>query len=115
MSGFAALDPETQESLFPGDLKAQAEYTYDSILQTMARRASTRRSADHRRVRLPDGLGSTATSPLSAREKLRSPYPASTGIVCGGLLRDEFLLEVVPTATYPMRPALTPRALRADR
>jgi hypothetical protein len=29
---------------------------------------------------------------------LRAPYPASTGIVCGGLLRDEFLLEVVPTA-----------------
>jgi hypothetical protein len=32
------------------------------------------------------------------RELLREPYPASTGIVCGGLLRDEFLLEVVPTA-----------------
>ena len=35
------------------------------------------------------------------REILSAPYPASTGVVCGGLLRDEFLLEVVPTAVIP--------------
>ena len=47
----------------------------------------------------PDGLGQYRDVAGVRAEKLRSPYPASTGIVCGGLLRDEFLLEVVPTAT----------------
>jgi hypothetical protein len=49
----------------------------------------------------PDGLGDYRVVADVRREKLRAPYPASTGIVCGGLLRDEFLLEVVPTALIP--------------
>ena len=36
------------------------------------------------------------------RERLLSPpWPASTGAICAGLLRPEFLLEVFPTAVYP--------------
>jgi enamine deaminase RidA (YjgF/YER057c/UK114 family) len=101
MSGFAALDPETQESLFPGDLKAQAEYTYDSILQTMAAAGlGPEKMLTTVEYVCPDGLGQYRDVAGVRAEKLRSPYPASTGIVCGGLLRDEFLLEVVPTATY---------------
>jgi enamine deaminase RidA (YjgF/YER057c/UK114 family) len=102
MSGFAALDPETQQSMFPGDLRAQAEYTYDSILQTMA---AAGLGPEHLLTTVeyvcPDGLGDYRAVADVRRDKLRSPYPASTGIVCGGLLRDEFLLEVVPTAVFP--------------
>jgi enamine deaminase RidA (YjgF/YER057c/UK114 family) len=99
MSGFAALDPDTQESLFPGDLRAQADYTYTSILQTMAA-AGVGPEALLTTVEYvcPDGLGDYRAVADVRRELLREPYPASTGIVCGGLLRDEFLLEVVPTA-----------------
>jgi len=99
MSGFAALDPVTQESLFAGDLRSQAEYTYDSILQTMAA-AGVGAEAMLTTVEYvcPDGLGDYRAVADVRRDKLVEPYPASTGIVCGGLLRDEFLLEVVPTA-----------------
>ena len=101
MSGFAALDPETQESLFPGDLRAQAEYTYDSILQTMAAAGlGPEKLLTTVEYVCPDGLGQYRAVADVRKDRLRSPYPASTGIVCGGLLRDEFLLEVVPTATY---------------
>ena len=101
MSGFAALDPETQESLFPGDLRAQAEFTYDSILQTMAAAGlGPEKLLTTVEYVCPDGLGQYRDVAGVRQEKLRSPYPASTGIVCGGLLRDEFLLEVVPTAIY---------------
>ena len=94
-----ALDPDTQESLFPGDLRAQADYTYKSILQTMAA-AGVGPEALLTTVEYvcPDGLGDYRAVADVRRELLREPYPASTGIVCGGLLRDEFLLEVVPTA-----------------
>lgn len=99
MSGFAALDPETQESLFPGDLRAQAEYTYDSIIQTMAAAGiGVENLLTTVEYVCPDGLGDYRSVADVRADKLRAPYPASTGIVCGGLLRDEFLLEVVPTA-----------------
>jgi enamine deaminase RidA (YjgF/YER057c/UK114 family) len=93
------LDPHSQASVFPGDLRAQAEFTYDSILQTMAA-AGVGPEALLTTVEYvcPDGLGDYRAVADVRREKLREPYPASTGIVCGGLLRDEFLLEVVPTA-----------------
>src|SRR5690606_2985447 len=35
MSGFASLDMETQEVLHPGDLAAQAEQTFNSILELL--------------------------------------------------------------------------------
>jgi enamine deaminase RidA (YjgF/YER057c/UK114 family) len=99
MSGFAALDPETQQSLFPGDLRAQAEYTYDSIIQTMAAAGiGVENLLTTVEYVCPDGLGDYRAVADVRADKLRAPYPASTGIVCGGLLRDEFLLEVVPTA-----------------
>ena len=102
MSGFAALDMETQAAVHPGDLRAQAEVTYDAMLQVMAEVGA---GPEHLLTTVeyvtPDGLGDYRAVADVRRDKLRSPYPASTGIVCGGLLRDEFLLEVVPTALIP--------------
>ncbi|GIJ29851.1 hypothetical protein Vqi01_50130 [Micromonospora qiuiae] len=102
MSGFAALDMVTQEALHPGDIGAQAEVTYGSIL-TLLKHAGLG-PADLLETTeycvesaLPDYR---AVAPV--RERLLSPpWPASTGALCKGLLRPEFLLEVLPTALYP--------------
>lgn len=102
MSGFAALDMETQEALHPDDLGAQAEATYGAILRLL----------EHAGLGPADLVSTIEFCVASAlpeyrvvapvRERLLSPpWPASTGAMCQGLLRDEFLLEVFPTAIYP--------------
>ncbi len=102
MSGFAALDMDTQQALCPGDLRGQAEATYDAMLLTMAAVGS---GPEHLLTTveyvLPDALPDYRVVADVRRDRLAPPYPASTGIVCGGLLRDEFLIEVVPTALVP--------------
>ncbi|MEV0592774.1 Rid family hydrolase [Nonomuraea cavernae] len=102
MSGFAALDMETQQALHPGDLRAQAEETYGAILHLLT----------HAGLGPADLLSTIEFCVESAlpdyrvvapvRERLLSPpWPASTGAICKELLRPEFLLEVFPTALYP--------------
>lgn len=102
MSGFASLDMATQQATHEGDLRAQAEATYGAILETLA---AVGAGPEHLLTTVeyvtPEGLGDYRVVADVRREMLRSPYPASTGIVCGGLLRPEFLLEVVPTAVIP--------------
>lgn len=102
MSGFASLDMETQQATHAGDLKAQAEATYGAIAETLAAVGAT--PADLLTTVeyvTPAGLPDYRVVADVRRAILSAPYPASTGIVCGGLLRDEFLLEVVPTAVIP--------------
>jgi len=102
MSGFAALDMETQAALHPGDIGAQAEVTFGSILELLA----------HAGLGPADLVETTEYCVASAlpdyravagvRERLLSPpWPASTGAICAALLRPEFLIEVFPTAVYP--------------
>ena len=102
MSGFAALDMESQQATHVGDLRGQAEATYDAIGQTLA---AVGAGFEHLLTTVeyvtPAGLPDYRAVADVRQAKLRAPYPASTGIVCGGLLRDEFLLEVVPTAWIP--------------
>jgi enamine deaminase RidA (YjgF/YER057c/UK114 family) len=102
MSGFASLDMETQQATHAGDLRKQAEATYGAIAETLAAVGAT--PADLLTTVeyvTPAGLPDYRVVADVRREILSAPYPASTGIVCGGLLRDEFLLEVVPTAVIP--------------
>ena len=102
MSGFASLDMDTQQATHVGDLRAQAEATYGAIATTLAAVGAT--PADLLSTIeyvTPAGLPDYRVVAEVRREILSAPYPASTGIVCGGLLRDEFLLEVVPTAVIP--------------
>lgn len=102
MSGFAALDMETQQALHPGDIGSQAEATFGAILELLT----------HAGLGPADLLETTEYCVESAirdyravagvRERLLSPpWPASTGAICQGLLRPEFLFEVFPTALYP--------------
>ncbi len=105
MSGFAALDMETQEALHPGDIGAQAEVTYGAVLTLL----------DHAGLGPADLIETTEYCVESAipdyravagvRQRLLSPpWPASTGAICHSLLRPEFLIEVFPTALYPADP-----------
>ncbi|WP_244932150.1 RidA family protein [Nocardioides sp. W7] len=102
MSGFAALDMETQQALHADDLGAQAETTYGAILHLL----------EYAGLGPADLLETTEYCVESAvgdykavaevRERLLGPpWPASTGALCHSLLRPEFLLEVFPTALYP--------------
>jgi enamine deaminase RidA (YjgF/YER057c/UK114 family) len=101
MSGFAALDMETQKALHPDDIGAQAEATYGAVLHLLeyaglgpADLLSTVEFCVEPALR-----DYRAVAPV--RERLLSPpWPASTGAVCKALLRPEFLLEVFPTALY---------------
>ena len=94
MSGFAALDMETQEALFPGDSAAQSEATY------AADPGGARRG---RRQRGPAGARARVRLPRRRRRR-RSPPPARRGsrrakasvAGCAGLLRPEFLLRGLP-------------------
>ncbi|HET8971145.1 MAG TPA: RidA family protein [Candidatus Nanopelagicales bacterium] len=102
MSGFASLDMHTQQATHVGDLRRQAEATYGAIAETLAVVGAT--PADLLTTVeyvVPAGLADYRVVADVRQDILSAPYPASTGIVCGGLLRDEFLLEVVPTALIP--------------
>ncbi len=102
MSGFASLDMESQAATHAGDLGKQAEATYGAIVETLAAVGAGPESLIGTvEYVTPAGLPDYRVVADVRREVLKSPYPASTGIVCGGLLRPEFLLEVVPTAYVP--------------
>lgn len=83
----------------PGDLRAQAEQVYADVLDTLAAVGSS----------APDllstveyvtaaGIGDYRAVADVRRAMLAPPFPASTGIVCGGLLAGEAMFQVVPTA-----------------
>jgi enamine deaminase RidA (YjgF/YER057c/UK114 family) len=99
MSGFAALDPETQEALFPGDVLAQTRYIYESINQVLqAAGGGPENLLKTIEYVCPEGLTDYRRVAEVRKELLREPWPASTGAICSGLLRPEFLIEVDPMA-----------------
>lgn len=99
MSGFAALDMQTQEAMHPGDVVAQAEVTYEGVLQVLAAAGG---GPQHLTSTIefvcPEGLAAYRGVAKVRERMLQAPWPASTGAVCAALLRPEFLLEVFPTA-----------------
>jgi enamine deaminase RidA (YjgF/YER057c/UK114 family) len=116
MSGFAALDMETQKALHPDDLGAQAEVTFGSILEVLHH---TGLGAQHlletTEYCVESAVGDyKAVADVRAR-LLSPPWPASTGALCAGLLRPEFLLEVFPTALYPDDTAVAAAATEGGR
>lgn len=104
MSGFAALDMETQEALHPGDIGAQAEATYGSVLELLAHAGLTPADLLETTEYCVESALPDYRAVAGVRQRLLSPpWPASTGAICKELLRPEFLLEVFPTALYPAR------------
>ncbi len=102
MSGFGALDMDTQQALYAGDLVAQAEHTYDGVLQVLqAAGAGPEHLVQTIEYVTPEALGDYRGVAGVRQRVLRAPWPASVGAVCGALLRPEFLIEVDPLAVLP--------------
>jgi enamine deaminase RidA (YjgF/YER057c/UK114 family) len=99
MSGFGSLDMVSQAALHPGDLLRQAEVTYSAILELVTYAGGTAADlVDTLEYVTPEGLPDYRVVADVRKRLLSAPWPASVGAVCGGLLRPEFLLEVVPFA-----------------
>ncbi len=99
MSGQAALDPETERALHPGDVAAQAEYTYSNIVRVLdAAGMSPSDLVKTVEYVTPDGLARYREVAGVRKSLLSAPWPASTGVVCHSLLRRDFLIEVDPFA-----------------
>ncbi|TIC88064.1 RidA family protein [Nocardioides sp. GY 10113] len=102
MSGFAALDMETQAALHEGDLGAQAEATYGAILHLLAHAGLGPEHLVHTVEYCVASAAADFKEVLEVRERLLGPgAPAPSAALCDCLLRPEFLLEVFPTALYP--------------
>ena len=102
MSGFASLDMETQEVLHPGDMGGQAEVTYGSIMKLLNHAGLGPENLLWTLEFCVESALPVYREVAPVRERLLSPpWPASTGGICKGLLRPEFMLEVFPMALYP--------------
>ena len=102
MSGQAALDTETERAVHAGDVAAQAEYTYTNIIEVLkAAGAGPEHLVETVEYVTPAGLKRYREVAAVRAGLLSAPYPASTGIICGGLLRPEFEIEVDPLAILP--------------
>ena len=95
LSGQAALDPATQRAVHEGDIVAQAEFIYGNVLEVVRAAGGDARSLVRTVEYVTEaGLGAyRGTAPVRTG-LLSAPYPASAGVVCAGLLRPEFELEV---------------------
>jgi enamine deaminase RidA (YjgF/YER057c/UK114 family) len=101
MSGQAALDPATEQAMFPNDIVAQAEYTYANILEVLkAAGGGPENLVKTIEYVTPAGLEKYRDVAGVRDRVLKSPYPASTGAICEALLRPEFLIEVDPLAIF---------------
>ncbi|MFJ4617101.1 RidA family protein [Streptomyces sp. NPDC088812] len=112
MSGFAALDMETQRALHPGDPVAQTRAVLAAVLEVVA--AAGGSPGDLVSVEeylCPAALGErAAVAAAYARTLGPGPRPTVTTVGCAGLLRREFLTEVFPTAVLRGTPPAVPAA-----
>jgi enamine deaminase RidA (YjgF/YER057c/UK114 family) len=99
MSGQGALDPATEKVLFHNDVVAQAQYTYSNILSVLsAAGAGPQNLVKTIEYVTPHGLSDYKKVADVRANLLKTPYPASTGLICEALLRPEMLIEVDPFA-----------------
>lgn len=103
MSGQAALDIETEEAVLAGDVVAQARYTYENILRVLE---FADLSPEHliRSVEYVTPAGLDRYDEVAAVRREIFGAPAVTSVVCSGLLRPEFEIEIDPTAVRTLEP-----------
>jgi enamine deaminase RidA (YjgF/YER057c/UK114 family) len=99
MSGQGSLDPATERVVFDGDVVKQAEYTYGNILKVLeAAGAGPENLVKTIEYVTPAALPRYREVAQVREKLLRSPFPASTGLVCEALLRPEMQIEIDPFA-----------------
>ncbi|MEV6162040.1 RidA family protein [Streptomyces sp. NPDC052052] len=103
MSGFGALDMETQQAIHAGDVVAQTESVMRAVLEVVAAAGG---GPEHlvslEEYLCPPAAGErAAVAAARARVLGDSSRPAVTSVGCATLLRREFLTEIFPTAVLP--------------
>jgi enamine deaminase RidA (YjgF/YER057c/UK114 family) len=99
MSGQGSLDPATEKVLYPDDVVEQAQYTYSNILAVLkAAGAGPQNLVKTIEYVTPNGLPNYKKVAEVRASLLKTPFPASTGLICQGLLRPEMMIEVDPFA-----------------
>lgn len=99
MSGQGSLDPATERVMFEDDVVAQAEYTYGNILKVLeAAGAGPENLVKTIEYVTPNALARYRDVAGVRAKLLRTPFPASTGLICEALLRPEMKIEVDPFA-----------------
>ena len=99
MSGQGSLDPATERVMHPDDVVAQADYTYRNILEVLkAAGAGPQNLVKTIEYVTPNALADYRKVAEVRAALLRTPYPASTGLICHALLRPEMKIEVDPFA-----------------
>jgi enamine deaminase RidA (YjgF/YER057c/UK114 family) len=99
MSGQGSLDPATERVLHEDDVVAQADYTYRNILKVLeAAGAGPEHLVKTIEYVTPNALADYRKVADVRAALLRTPYPASTGLICHALLRPEMKIEVDPIA-----------------
>jgi enamine deaminase RidA (YjgF/YER057c/UK114 family) len=95
ISGHAALDPGTGRSVHPDNIVSQAEYIYEKIFEVVAA-AGGRPEHLVKTIEYVTPAGLTRYREVAnvRTRMMRTPLPASTGVVCERLLRNEFQIEV---------------------
>lgn len=100
--GFGAVDLTTEESMYPGDVVAQARQAMSYVHAVLAAAgAGPEHVVKTIEYVTPDGLDGYRGVADVRRDMLVDPWPASTGIVCHSLLREGLQVEVVATAILP--------------
>ena len=113
-SGATAIDPGSGLVVEPGNVAGQAKFVY-SQLDAVLRAAGGSGLDDV--VKTVEFVAPAAfdsyRSVAAVREHLLSrPPPAATGVVCGGLLRSDWLIEVDATAVAAPRPVPPTESVR---
>jgi enamine deaminase RidA (YjgF/YER057c/UK114 family) len=102
MSGVTATDAQTGKPVHPGDLAAQAAHIYSAILDLVRLTGgSAEQLIETIEYVTPEGVPDYRAVAGVRERLLRPPWPASVGAVCAGLVPQESLLAVIPTAVIP--------------
>ncbi len=106
ISGTTATD-ETGKIVAPGDIVGQTRYIYQKFATLLAAAGA---GFEHivettEYVTTPEHSRGTAAV---RREFFAPPYPAATGVIVNGLLREGALIEISALAVLPAAPAPSP-------
>jgi len=95
IAGHAALDPHTGRSVHPNDVVSQSEYIYTKIFDVIAAAGGLPENLVKTiEYATPAGLPRYREVATVRKRLMRTQLPASTGVICERLLRQEFQLEV---------------------
>jgi enamine deaminase RidA (YjgF/YER057c/UK114 family) len=109
LSGQTALDPESAQAMYPGDVAAQAVHVYENILRVVATAGGTPENLVKTVEYITPAALERYREVAGVRSRvLRAPFPVSTGCVCERLLRPEFMIEVDSLAIISEEQAPSP-------